>query len=66
MSRNHAKGKSESEERLEEWTQIFSLQNNRWQEEFDDLKARFLSDFEKQKMQKLKRPLPKVKPRTNF
>ena len=29
-SRNFAKQKSESDEKLEEWSQIFSLQHNRW------------------------------------
>ena len=58
-SRNFAKQKSESDEKLEEWSQIFSLQHNRWQEEFDDLKARFMTDFEKQKLMKLKQPIPR-------
>ena len=29
-SRNFAKQKSESDEKLEEWSKIFSLQHNRW------------------------------------
>lgn len=61
ISRN-ASQRSQSDERLEEWSQIFSLQQNRWQEEFSDLKARFLSDFEKQKILKEKKQLPFAKP----
>ena len=34
--------KSESEERLNEWSQIFSIQNSRWDSEFDGVKARLM------------------------
>ena len=39
--------RSQSDEALDEWSQVFSLQHSRWQEEFDDMKARFLTDFER-------------------
>lgn len=66
VSRNHAKMKSESDEALEEWSHIFKMQHNRWQDEFDDLKAQFLTDFEKQKLLKKKQVLPKAKPKASF
>ena len=34
--------KSESEEKLNEWSQIFSIQNSRWDSEFDGVKARLM------------------------
>ena len=34
--------KSESEEKLNEWTHIFSAQNSRWDSEFDGVKARLM------------------------
>ena len=34
--------KSESEEKLNEWSQIFSVQNSRWDSEFDGVKARLM------------------------
>ena len=49
-SRNNLHTKRpDSGDKLEEWSQIFSLQHSRWQDEFDSLKARFRDDFEKQK-----------------
>mgnify|MGYP007004901254 CR=1 FL=1 len=46
-SRNFSKQRSESDEKLDQWSKIFHLQHNRWQEEFDDVKVRFMTDFEK-------------------
>ena len=34
--------KTGSEEKLNEWSQIFSIQNSRWDGEFDGVKARLL------------------------
>lgn len=56
--------RSQSDEKLDEWSQVFSLQHSRWQEEFDDMKARFLTDFEKSKLKETNRQIPKRKPGT--
>ena len=65
-SRNFDLKRNSSGAKLEEWSQIFSLQHNRWQSEFDDLKARFISDFERNKMRELNNSMPKVKQNRSF
>ena len=38
--------KSESEDKLNEWTHIFSAQNSRWDSEFDGVKARLMQKLQ--------------------
>ena len=38
--------KSESEDKLNEWTHIFSVQNSRWDSEFDGVKARLMQKLQ--------------------
>ena len=43
--------KSESEEAFEKWDYVFKVQKNRWEEEFGDIKKKFLKkvDVDKDK-----------------
>ena len=38
--------KSDSEKKLNEWSQIFSIQNSRWENEFDGVKKQFMQKLQ--------------------
>ena len=41
--------RSESDEAIEKWNYVFKLQKSRWEEEFDDIKKKFLKKVDMQR-----------------
>lgn len=41
--------KSDSDKKLNEWSQIFSIQNSRWENEFDGVKKQFMEKLQQER-----------------